>query len=126
MTNIPYDEQERSVWMNSAIDRTTLTNGQFKSALRIDLFMKKSWQPIADVLAAEGYAQDKNGLKEYLEKWIDIMNPEYLMVCELNIDVFEYKNLFSDFFLPKRLLFQLIFNTVSFFVIDTLKYNFIY
>jgi hypothetical protein len=83
MTNMPYDKQEEVVWKSSEIDRATLTNEKFKSALRIDLFLKNSWQPIADVLAAEGHTQDKSGLKDYMEKWIDIMKPEYLMVSEL-------------------------------------------
>ncbi len=79
MTNIPYDAHEKSVWLNTN-DRSSLVSKHFKSALRIDMFMQKNWQPIADILAAEGYPQTKEALKEYLEKWIGIISPEYLMV----------------------------------------------
>ena len=78
MTNIPYADNEKKVWLNS--NNSNLTNKYFRSALRIDLFMKKEWQPIADILKNEGFEQTKEGLRKYLEKWIEIMSPEYLMV----------------------------------------------
>ncbi len=79
MTNIPYAENEKNIWLSSK-DKSTLTNKHFRSALRIDLFMKKEWDPIADILLSEGFEQTKEGLSKYLEKWIKIMSPEYLMV----------------------------------------------
>ncbi len=79
MTNIPYDENEKKIWLNS-VDKSCLTNKHFRSALRIDLFMKREWQPIADILTNERFEPTKDGLREYLEKWIKIMSPEYLMV----------------------------------------------
>ena len=79
MTNIPYDENEKKIWLNS-VDKSCLTNKHFRSALRIDLFMKREWQPIADILTNERFEPTKYGLREYLEKWIKIMSPEYLMV----------------------------------------------
>jgi hypothetical protein len=79
MTNIPYDSSEKSVWLSTS-DRSTLVNRHFRSALRIDMFMQRNWQPIADILAGEGYPQTRQALGKYLEKWIGIMSPEYLMV----------------------------------------------
>ena len=80
MTNIPYADNEKKVWLNSNDKKSNLTNKYFRSALRIDLFMTKEWQSIANLLASEGFEQTKDGLRGYLEKWIGIMAPEYLMV----------------------------------------------
>ena len=79
MTNIPYDPVESRVWLKTQ-DRSKLTNKHFRSALRIDLFLQANWKPIADILEAEGFESTKPGLMQYLERWIEIMKPEYLMV----------------------------------------------
>ncbi len=80
MTNIPYAEAERKVWLDKSVDRSKLTNKYFKSALRIDLFLQQDWLLIADVLRAEGFDETNEGLGKYIETWIEIMSPEYLMV----------------------------------------------
>lgn len=79
MTNIPYEEAEKQKWLQSS-DKVALTNSYFRSALRIDAFLQSDWQVIADILASDGFEQTKQGLSQYLEKWIAIMSPEYLMV----------------------------------------------
>ena len=83
MTNIPYAEVERKVWLDKSVE-SKLTNKHFKSALRIDAFLQSNWHLVADILATEGYEQTKQGLSKYIEYWIGVMSPEYLMV---NIDI---------------------------------------
>ena len=90
MTNIPYADNERDVWLKCK-DTSKLRNKYFRSALRIDLFMKNEWEPIAEILQNEGFEKTKEGLTNYLEKWIDIMSPEYLMVFFLILYLFNLK-----------------------------------
>jgi len=80
MTNIPYAAAERRVWLDKSVDRSKLTNEYFKSALRIDAFLQNDWQLVADILSAEGFEATRDGLQKYIETWIEIMSPEYLMV----------------------------------------------
>jgi hypothetical protein len=65
--------------------------------LRIDAFLQADWELIADILASDGFERSKEGLAQYLAKWIAIMEPEYLM-ASLTPD-FEYPgqlNLLDD------------------------------
>lgn len=82
MTNIPYEESEKKVWLDSgsANRADSLRNDRFRSALRIDAFLKDDWQLISDILVAKGFKASKSGLRDYLETWIKIMNPEYIIV----------------------------------------------
>ena len=80
MTNIPYAAAERRVWLDKLVDRSKLTNEYFKSALRIDAFLQNDWRLVADILSAEGFEETRDGLRKYIETWIEIMSPEYLMV----------------------------------------------
>ena len=81
MTNIPYDEKEKKVWIASGEDSSLKpTNKFYKSALRIDAFLQNDWTKIASILSSEGFIKTKSGLRSYLKKWIKIMSPEYLMV----------------------------------------------
>lgn len=93
MTNIPYAENEKKFWLIEE-NRANLTNKYFKSALRIDIFVQKNWDLIADILKKEGFEQSKDGLREYLEKWIAIMSPEYLMVCKKS-QFFKFNNTYQ-------------------------------
>lgn len=89
MTNIPYAPAERNVWKEK--NNLQLTNDRFKSALRIDAFVQSNWQTIVDILAHEGFRQTEEGLGDYIEYWIGVMSPEYLM-ASLPTD-YEYRNL---------------------------------
>jgi hypothetical protein len=80
MTNIPYETDERAVWINTKLEKSQLVTDKFKSALRIDLFMLSDWKAICDIIVRDNFEPTKDGLREYLEKWIQIMSPEYLMV----------------------------------------------
>lgn len=85
MTNIPYVESEKKVWFDSA--STNLTNERFKSALRLDVFLSNDTDLIADILVKKGFEASNNGLRNYLEKWIKIMSPEYMIVIILEFPI---------------------------------------
>ena len=82
MTNIPYDVSEKKVWLNSiaANNVDKLHNDRFHSALRIDAFLKNDQKLISDILVTNGFESSENGLRDYLENWIKIMSPEYIIV----------------------------------------------
>lgn len=83
MTNIPYEESEKRVWLASASTNTShrLRTDRFRSALRIDVFLKNEPNPMANkILINNGFEASNNGLREYLEMWIKIMSPEYIIV----------------------------------------------
>ena len=82
MTNIPYDESEKKVWLNSTATNKVneLHNDRFHSALRIDAFLKNDQKLISDILVTNGFEASENGLRDYLENWIKIMSPEYIIV----------------------------------------------
>lgn len=82
MTNIPYASNEKDVWINQT-NNSELKNDRFRTALRIDLFMQEDWSLIADILVKDGFESSKEGLTAYLEKWIQIMSPEYLMASDI-------------------------------------------
>lgn len=82
MTNIPYDESEKKVWLNSTAANKVdaLHNDRFHSALRIDAFLKNDQKLISNILVTNGFEASENGLRDYLENWIKIMSPDYIIV----------------------------------------------
>lgn len=74
MTNIPFDDEERSQWISSmSHDAPDL----LRSALRIDPLF--AWDSACAVLQAAGHSCDVHGAQKYLEHWAQVMQPEYLM-----------------------------------------------
>ncbi len=79
MTNDPFVEEERKIWINGHKE-----DKRFKSALRIDPLIVK-W-PIASLKLNEwGYKVDSKltkrsleGIRKFLNDWIDKMNPVYM------------------------------------------------
>jgi hypothetical protein len=82
MTNIPYVEAEKKVWLDSpsANNVDSLRNERFRSALRIDAFLQNDDNVIGEILTKRGFEATNKGLRDYLEKWIKIMSPEYMIV----------------------------------------------
>lgn len=82
MTNIPYEEKEKQIWLNSISENNseTLRNDRFRSALRIDVFLKNDRSLINDILTERGFEPSNDGLYKYLDMWINIMRPEYIIV----------------------------------------------
>eukprot|EP00438_Fugacium_kawagutii_P003232 Skav228675 [mRNA] locus=scaffold3331:3514:6876:+ [translate_table: standard] len=52
---------------------------RFRTALRIDNYLKGDWQSISAALRKEGLEESLEGAKGYLRKWADIYKPEYMM-----------------------------------------------
>jgi hypothetical protein len=79
MTNDPFDDAERPVWMKSV-----RCDERFKAALRIDALLIE-WARVAPVLRGMGYQVelDLSGrtceeVRRFLEDWIGRMRPVYL------------------------------------------------
>ncbi|MEA1997486.1 MAG: glucuronate isomerase [Gemmatimonadota bacterium] len=83
MTNDPFDESERPVWLEG---KGAAVDPRFKTALRIDPLLM-DWERSAARLAGWGYKTsvrlDETTLREirrFLEDWIAVMKPLYLAV----------------------------------------------
>ena len=79
MTNDPFDELERPVWMSG-----TRFDERFKAALRIDALLV-DWRRVAPILRGMGYSvePDLSGrtfdqVRRFLEDWIRRMRPVYM------------------------------------------------
>jgi hypothetical protein len=80
MTNNPFDPEERAVW-----DNDVPWDPRFRTALRVDnLFV--GWPDVARDLTAMGFpvtpdlsAGTRKAITEFLEHWIAMMNPLYVM-----------------------------------------------
>ena len=85
MTNIPYADDEKKVWLDSTTANNVhnLRNDRFRSALRIDVFLQSDWSVMAEILVRKGFEATKKGLHDYLEMWIKIMSPEYMIVSSI-------------------------------------------
>eukprot|EP00931_Biecheleriopsis_adriatica_P051174 TRINITY_DN29655_c0_g2_i1.p1 TRINITY_DN29655_c0_g2~~TRINITY_DN29655_c0_g2_i1.p1 ORF type:complete len:456 (+),score=104.53 TRINITY_DN29655_c0_g2_i1:39-1370(+) len=76
MTNIPYVEEEAQHWR---VSPPKPVPHRFRTALRIDSFLKGDWTSICKALRSEGLEETLDGAKEYLRKWAGILKPEYMM-----------------------------------------------
>ena len=81
MTNDPFDEAEREVWMKGPE-----TDPRFQAALRIDPLLN-DWDTAARRLDAWGYRvtgdlgpSDHAAVKRFLSDWIERISPRYLAV----------------------------------------------
>lgn len=76
MTNIPYVEAEAVHWR---ADPPKVVTKRFRTALRIDTFLKGDWAGICDALKRDGLEQTLEGARAYLRKWANILKAEYMM-----------------------------------------------
>jgi len=76
MTNIPYVATEAEHWK---ADPPKLVSSRFRTALRIDSFIKGDWAAVSAALCSEDLEPSVDGAKEYLRKWAKILKPEYMM-----------------------------------------------
>lgn len=86
MTNDPFDEQERCVWLNVKEETVKERDKRFKAAMRIDTLLNDP-KRAARQLEMWGVAiQNERGELDHLEvqrfllEWAQIMNPVYLAV----------------------------------------------
>lgn len=95
MTNIPFDACEADKWVkNDAIidfdrnefaesDKTVARQGyctsRFKTALRIDPFLKGDWGTICECLRIRGLPLSRQGAMSFLEAWAKVYSAEYLL-----------------------------------------------
>lgn len=82
MTNDPFDDAERPVWLDQGCE----PDQRFLAALRIDPLLI-NWQKSAQRLREWGYNTDGNlgtgdmdAVKRFLSDWIERMNPRYMAV----------------------------------------------
>jgi len=76
MTNIPYVEDEAQHWRCSPAKPVS---HRFRTALRIDSFLKGDWKSVSQALKSEGIEESLEGAKQYLRKWVATYKPEYMM-----------------------------------------------
>jgi len=76
MTNIPYVPAEAEHWR--AVPSKPVSR-RFRTALRIDTFLKGDWAAVCSALVAEELEPTFEGAREYLRKWASILKPEYMM-----------------------------------------------
>ena len=82
MTNDPFDDIERRVWLDGGAE----TDPRFQAVLRIDPLLT-DWTNTADRLKAWGYdvkgdlgQSDVAAVRTFLTEWIERINPRYLAV----------------------------------------------
>ncbi len=100
MTNNPFNEKERKIWLSGKI-----RHNKFKTALRIDDLLF-DFKKVISVLSKEGMdindSFDKktvDNIKKFFSKWIKLINPLYVM-CSVPPD-FQYPS--KDEFVNKVL-----------------------
>jgi len=76
MTNIPYVPAEAEHWR--AVPSKPVTR-RFRTALRIDAFLKGDWPAVCAALLVEELEPTFEGAREYLRRWAGILKPEYMM-----------------------------------------------
>eukprot|EP00299_Pterocystis_sp_00344_P009902 c4310_g1_i1.p1 GENE.c4310_g1_i1~~c4310_g1_i1.p1 ORF type:complete len:426 (-),score=90.72 c4310_g1_i1:63-1340(-) len=74
MTNIPFEPTESIHWRQSKPVPPYL-----KAALRVDDLLVGNWDRISRCLETDGYEVTIEGCIRYINDWIDIMQPIYLM-----------------------------------------------
>ncbi|KAF1774554.1 Metal-dependent hydrolase [Phytophthora cactorum] len=82
MTNIPFEPEEARHWLGDPATNTpppAWSRKYFRSALRVDQVLLGDWASIAPTLDVFKLPHTLAGVRTLLEKWIDIMKPEYFM-----------------------------------------------
>ncbi|TMW68008.1 hypothetical protein Poli38472_007680 [Pythium oligandrum] len=82
MTNIPFEPEEARHWLGDPATGTPppkWSRKYFRSALRVDQVLLGDWKSMGPALDVFKLPHTMAGCREYLEKWIDIMEPEYFM-----------------------------------------------
>ncbi|KAG2502726.1 hypothetical protein JM16_009424 [Phytophthora kernoviae] len=82
MTNIPFEPEEACHWLGDPATNTSppaWSRKYFRSALRVDQILSGDWASIGPTLDVFKLPHTLAGVRELLEKWIDIMKPEYFM-----------------------------------------------
>lgn len=82
MTNIPFEPREARYWLGDPsenIPPAAWSRTLFRSALRVDQMLLGDWKSIVSALDVFHLPHTINGCRELLEKWIEIMQPEYFM-----------------------------------------------
>ncbi|KAG6587144.1 Mannitol 2-dehydrogenase [Phytophthora cinnamomi] len=82
MTNIPFEPEEARHWLGDPATNTpppAWSRKYFRSALRVDQILLGDWASIAPTLDVFKLPHTLAGVRTLLEKWIDIMKPEYFM-----------------------------------------------
>lgn len=86
MTNDPFDDQERKVWLEQVVPGKIVPDPSFRAALRLDILLN-SWESTWQLLKEWGYEVtvelDDISIKEvqrFLKDWIEIMDPVYMAV----------------------------------------------
>jgi len=76
MTNIPYVPAEAEHWRATPPKPVTQ---RFRTALRVDAFIKGDWAAVCAILKEAGLEQSLEGGRQYLRQWAAVLRPEYLM-----------------------------------------------
>uniref|UniRef100_M4C6M4 Uncharacterized protein n=2 Tax=Hyaloperonospora arabidopsidis (strain Emoy2) TaxID=559515 RepID=M4C6M4_HYAAE len=82
MTNIPFEPEEARHWLGDPATNTpppAWSRKYFRSALRVDQILLGDWASIGPTLDVFMLPHTLSGVRALLEKWIDIMKPEYFM-----------------------------------------------
>ena len=82
MTNIPFEPEEARHWLVNPATNTpppAWSRKYFRSALRVDQVLLGDWASISPTLDVFKLPHTLAGVRLLLEKWIDIMKPEYFM-----------------------------------------------
>ncbi|CAI5717022.1 unnamed protein product [Peronospora effusa] len=82
MTNIPFEPEEARHWLGDPATNTpppAWSRKFFRSALRVDQVLLGDWVSIGPTLDVFKLPHTLEGVRTLLEKWIDIMKPEYFM-----------------------------------------------
>ena len=74
MTNIPFETKEAKHWM-----MRKPVSKFYKSALRLDPFLKNDWNTVCETLKKQGYPLTIKGARDWTRYWCDKINPVYLM-----------------------------------------------
>ncbi|KAL7686322.1 putative 6-phosphogluconate dehydrogenase, domain 2, metal-dependent hydrolase [Plasmopara halstedii] len=82
MTNIPFEPEEARHWLGDPATNTpppSWSRKYFRSALRVDQILLGDWASIGLTLDVFKLPHTLEGVRNLLEKWIEIMTPEYFM-----------------------------------------------
>ncbi|KAL8003253.1 putative 6-phosphogluconate dehydrogenase-like domain superfamily, metal-dependent hydrolase [Plasmopara halstedii] len=82
MTNIPFEPEEGRHWLGDPATNTpppSWSRKYFRSALRVDQILLGDWASIGPTLDVFRLPHTLEGVRNLLEKWIEIMTPEYFM-----------------------------------------------
>ncbi|CAI5719058.1 unnamed protein product [Hyaloperonospora brassicae] len=82
MTNIPFEPEEARHWLVNPATTTpppAWSRKYFRSALRVDQVLLGDWASISPTLDVFKQPHTLAGVRLLLEKWIDIIKPEYFM-----------------------------------------------